>query len=753
MDGLRTLFARVIKHSAIRVFAGLALLAVSGTAAAPAYGSAPSAAGGTVPEGLTAAEWKEMRTAVQRDRYRLHSQGEAYYAANHAQELHVTFGPDDFEVRPRQAEGRWRWGLRLRGYGYGDQMETVPGAEHVVIDNRIEYRRGDLVEWYVNDHRGLEQGFTLHRRPAGQRGDAPLRLHLSPTGNLSPRVARDGRGIEWRDTQGATVLKYSGLYAYDAMGRELAARMEISPRGISLRVQDQGALYPITIDPFVQQKKLTASDGTFGDNFGWSVAISGDTAIVAAVTDLAGRGSAYIFERNRGGANNWGETRKIVASDATVNFGWSVGISGDTAIVGAPGIFGCCSAGVAYIFERNQGGADNWGQVRRLTASDGAISDGFGSGVAIAGDTAIVGALGGKGNVPGAGSAYVFIRNQGGANNWGELKKLTASDGINGDWFGASVAISGDTTIIGAPKDNDNRFLLGAAYIFARNQGGANIWGEVKKLTASDGASDDFFGGSVAISGDTAIVGSHLNDGQGISPVTAYIFERDQGGANSWGQVKKLLASDGAVADRLGVSVAISGDTAVVGADRDNDMGGQSGSAYIFERHHGGANNWGQVSKLLASDGEADDRFGISVAISGGTTIVGAHAERHGTNSAGGAAYIFVEPAPDSDGDGVPDDVDNCPDASNSDQTDADGDGFGDACDNCPGTANVDQADADGDGLGDACDNCPLSRIPARRISMGTAEATPATTAPPSNPTRVDSDSDGAATPATTARS
>ena len=186
---LRKLFGRVMKHSAMQVFVGLALLAVSGAVGAQPSNSTstPSAAVGKVPEGLTAAEWKKIRAAIERDQYRLHPQGEAYYAPNHAQELHVIFTPEGFEVRPRKAEGHrfdkpvlskveglttgWRWGLRLRGYGYGDHLEPVSGAELVVMDNRIEYRRGDLVEWYLNDHRGLEQGFTLSRRPARASGE------------------------------------------------------------------------------------------------------------------------------------------------------------------------------------------------------------------------------------------------------------------------------------------------------------------------------------------------------------------------------------------------------------------------------------------------------------------------------------------------------------------------------------------------------------------------------------------------------
>ncbi len=219
----------------------------------------------------------------------------------------------------------------------------------------------------------------------------------------------------------------------------------------------------------------------------------------------------------------------------------------------------------------------------KITASDAAEVDQFGHSVAIAGDTAIVGARfnddAGGGD---SGSAYIFDRNQGGTDNWGQVLKLTASDAAAGDFFGNSVAIAGDTAIVGAYQNDDAGSASGSAYIFARNQGGADNWGQVLKLTASDAAAGDQFGYSVAISGDTAIVGALLNDDAGGDSGSVYIFDRNQGGADNWGQVLKLIASDAAGNDFFGVSVAIAGDTAIVGALLNDDAGSQSGSVYIF---------------------------------------------------------------------------------------------------------------------------------------------------------------------------
>ncbi len=307
---------------------------------------------------------------------------------------------------------------------------------------------------------------------------------------------------------------------------------------------------------------------------------------------------------------------------------------------------GGSNAGAAYIFQRNQGGPNNWGEVTKLTASDAQAGDQFGTSVAISGDTAIVGAnaedAGGAGGR--AGASYIFQRNQGGPDNWGEVTKLTASDAQAFDFFGSSVAISGDTVVVGAILGDAGAFDAGAAYIFERNQGGPNIWGQVTKLLASDAQIDDFFGWSVAVSGDTAVVGAVFEDAGGASAGAAYVFERDQGGPDNWGEVTKLTASDAQADDVFGDSVAISGgDTAVVGAIGENSAGGDAGAAYVFERNQGGPDNWGEVKKLTASDAQPADYFGLSVAISGDTAVVGAIGEDSAGGDAG-AAYVFEVP-------------------------------------------------------------------------------------------------------------
>jgi uncharacterized repeat protein (TIGR01451 family) len=400
-----------------------------------------------------------------------------------------------------------------------------------------------------------------------------------------------------------------------------------------------------------QLKKNIGDDGDVDDYFGQAVSISGDTMVVGAEYDDdkgENSGSAYVFERNwNGTADNWGLVKKLTATDGAAGdyFGAAVSISGDTIVVGAYYDDDTTDSGSAYVFERNKDGPDNWGQVKKLTASDGAAYDYFGTAVSISGDTVVVGAFedddNGKAD---SGSAYVFERNQGGtANNWSQVKKLTASDGAEYDYFGRAVSISDDTIVVGAHYDDDNGSSSGSAYVFERNWGGtANNWSQVKKLTASDAAEYDYFGLAVSISGDTIVAGAFLGNLSDIDSGSAYVFERNWGGvADNWGQVKKLTASDAASGDYFGYTVCISTDTIVVGAPYRYGPPLGSGSAYVFERNQVGiADNWGEVKKLVASDAASSDYFGWAVSISGDTIVVGAHGDDDNGESSG-SAYLF----------------------------------------------------------------------------------------------------------------
>lgn len=403
-----------------------------------------------------------------------------------------------------------------------------------------------------------------------------------------------------------------------------------------------GLLVAMPVWSQAQTAKLTAADGMLSDRFGYSVSVSRDTAIAGAFSDDTvdvDTGSAYIFERIQDDSGNWEQVAKLTIDGAAAwdHFGYSVSISGDTAIVGAFATDEVINAsGSAYIFERNEGGPGNWGQVAKLTAADADFGDRFGISVAIDGDTAIIGADFDDDGGSATGSAYIFERDLAGIGTWTQAAKLTAGDAGTSDFFGTSVSISGDTVLISSFNDEMGADA-GAAYIFERDQGGLGNWGQVVKLTAADAAAADYFGGSVSISGDVAIVGASYDDDGGPESGSAYIFERNQDGVGTWGQVAKLTAFDPAQSDHFGRSVAVDGDAVVVGSQADDDGGTNSGSAYLFERGQGGTANWGLVAKLTATDTSSNDRFGTAVSIDDGTILIGADRDEAET----GSAYIF----------------------------------------------------------------------------------------------------------------
>ncbi len=392
--------------------------------------------------------------------------------------------------------------------------------------------------------------------------------------------------------------------------------------------------------------KRIAADAQDGDNLGFSMGLSGDYAVAGAMSEDGGgtnRGAAYVFERDYGGNDNWGQVAKLTASDAEDNddFGFSVAIDGDYVVVGAILEDGLgTDHGAAYVFYRNQGGTDNWGEVAKLTASDAATFDNFGRSVAVEGDYVVVGAHLEDGLGTNRGAAYVFYRNQGGTDNWGQVVKLTASDAEDNDQFGYSVGMSGDSVLVGARYEDGLGTNRGAAYVFNRNQGGADNWGQVIKLTASSPEDAAYFGHSVTLSGDFAVVGAYGEDGTGTSLGAAYIFDKDFGGTNNWGQVARLTASDGENVDEFGSSVAIDGDYVIVGTYQEDGAGTSRGAAYIYGRNYGGQDNWGEVMKITASDAADQDWFGFSVAINGDNAVVGA-AYEDGAGSNRGALYIF----------------------------------------------------------------------------------------------------------------
>jgi len=636
--------------------------------------------------------------------------GDVLKAQNPGHGLSATFDRQGLQlsVRRHGAVGEvltTRW--RLASVGRGDVLDDVPAGDEL----RREGQRAEIVraglgltEWFVNRPSGLEHGFTLDRRPAGE---GALRLALAIEGDLTPVPSADGQRIELNDASGAKVLDYDKLRVWDATGKELQARMERDATGgLSFRVEDADARYPIIVDPtFTQQAYLKASNVGEGDNFGRSVAVSGDTVVIGAFSEdgdaastaaspndnAENAGAAYVFTRN---GNTWTQQAYLKASNAGNDdgFGISVAVSGDTVIVGASSEAGDKAstaaspndnqdrAGAAYVFTHN---GNTWTQQAYLKASNAIALSKFGEFVAVSGDTVIVGSPGERGDAAStaanpninafeAGAAYVFTRN---GDTWTQQAYLKAFNADISHNFGRSLAISGDTVIVGATTErgdaastadspNENASAAGAAYIYTRT---GTSWTQQAYLKASNAGSFDFFGTSVAISDDTAIVSARAEAGDAASTAAspndnferagaAYVFTRN---GNTWTQQAYLKASNTETFDFFGLSVALSGETAIITAATEdgnaastaaspNNGTSNAGAAYVFTRN---GTAWTQQAYLKAPNAGIQDQFGTSVAISGNTVIIGAEGESgdaasttanpNDNASKAGAAYIY----------------------------------------------------------------------------------------------------------------
>jgi hypothetical protein len=403
-----------------------------------------------------------------------------------------------------------------------------------------------------------------------------------------------------------------------------------------LRLGSQSQLTPDAPLGFVEQK-VTASDGTANSFFGSAAAITDTTAVIGADGDASFRGAAYVFTKS---GDTWSEGQKLVASDGLSpdEFGYRVALDHGTLLVTAfsATVNGVAFQGAAYVFTLS---GDTFSETQKLTASDGGLFDNFGAAVSVDGKTLVIGANGATvGANPAQGAAYVFTKSNG---VWTEIQKLIADDGAAYDNFGLSVALQGSTILVGSPQAAiGGSTAQGAVYVFT-NSGGS--WTQTQKLTASDGASSDSFGESVAISDDNALIGAYgatvdSHPGAGA----AYIFSNLSG---TWSQMQKLTADDPGSFFNFGNTLALHGHKAVIAADVTTVDGHTSqGKVYIFREQ---GTDWTQFDTLVASDGTTDDFFGAALALGPGTVLVSTPHPVINGNSFQGAAYFF-EHTPDS---------------------------------------------------------------------------------------------------------
>lgn len=649
--------------------------------------SAPQARGSgndQLPAGVSAADWSSIHAAYEANRHAVFATAEGFQARNPEQQWTIRF--DGHGVTAQPDSRQWMWGLQLQRYGFADAEHAVCAPERISSEgSRMTYDWDALVqEWWLNDSQGLEHGFTLRERP---KGCGPLSFVLRVQGDLGARVHADELGVSFVDAGGANLVEYSGLFAFDADGQRLPARLTVDGNELSVHVDDRNARYPITIDPIAQQVYIKASAGDINDFFGFAVAISGNTVVVGAegedsnASGVNGNqanntaiesGAAYIFVRN---GTTWTQQAYLKASNPEGSdiFGEVVAISGDTVVIGArfedsaaTGINGnqldntANGAGAAYVFVRS---GTTWTQQAYLKASNAAAGDLFGNSVAIDGNTIVVGANGEESNATGvngnqgsnsatdSGAAYVFVRS---GTTWTQQAYLKASNTEIGDVFASSVAISLDTIVVGAEFEdsaatgvNGNQLDntangSGAAYVFVRS---GTTWSQQAYLKASNTGGSDLFGLHAAISGDTIVIGADSEDSNatGVNGIqsdnsasragAAYVFTRS---GSTWSQQAYLKASNTGAGDAFGISVSISGNLIVVGSEYEDSNatgvnGNQSdnsaadaGAAYVFQRL---GTTWSQKSYLKSSNMEAGDSFGTTVGVSGDTIVVGAFGE------------------------------------------------------------------------------------------------------------------------------
>ena len=530
-------------------------------------GQSQSVAPGQTPKGISAEAWARMMAQVQSQTYEARPDPrhrDTLIADNAAQRLAVRFERNQvsFTTGTHATLGKHDRIIRLRSrLGEAPAQPVAP----VTAGNRVEYPHAGYTEWYVNDAKGFEQGWTLGKPQGG--GKTPY-IRIEVTG---ARTVADGENaVRIEDRSGTLRYRYAGLKAWDADHRVLASTLRLARSGrIDIAVDDRGARYPITVDP-----TLTATQeivlGAGGADSLTSVAVDGDTIVVGVDGGPdGGSGQAFIFSRNTGGADAWGlaATLNDPAQTDGDSFASAVAVNGDTVVVA--GI--CAGFACAYIYERDQGGAGAWG----LTTSNNFGAPELPLSVAVYGDTLVE-------HYGTSEVVYVSSRNARGPEAWGGTAVLTDPQGSSTDGFGYAVAINGDTLVVGASGTNNNQ---GQAYVYSL-VADTNNWQLSASLSDPAATAGDGFGVSIAVNGDTLVVGATGSSGyQG----KAYVFGRNQGLAGSWSLAKTLADPAATDQDDFGIAVAVNGDFVVVGADGVNNY---QGKVYVFERNHGGAGSW-----------------------------------------------------------------------------------------------------------------------------------------------------------------
>ena len=507
--------------------------------------------------------------------------------------------------------------------------------------------------------------------------DSTLKGGLSNLGGFSQTPAGSGIYVFHGTAAAASAALRALVFEPTPGNRVTSTSPEIV--GLSLTVND-GFAAPVvnTVTTVVvshaEVDRLLALDAVGQDAsqaaamFGSSVAVSGNTMVVGSPkrdTPAVDAGRVFVYERNAGFGAPWGQVAEITGSDTVAGdaFGQAVAIAGDVLVVGAPRANpgGINDAGAVYVFRRNPANANAWLQTAKLVpaVTNSGGGDLFGSAVAIQGDTLLVGAPNANlSGAPRSGRVSVF-QYASGTSTWTPSQTLTAAvnlssgNSLDGEFFGCSLAMDGNTAVVGAYGANRGGSLdkwdYGAAYVFSRTAT-AQPWAELKRLdefTDAAAKAYDGFGYAVAISGDRILVGVHSMGGDLSSPIDsgrARIYERDFGGPNAWGVVQKIGPSDGVHSNGYGFSVALSGSLALIGSTlATNGTGENRGFAEVYRRSSGATPNWTMIDRFAPGAAIANDRFGTAMALDGFTGIISSAFDSvNATNAAtAGCARVY----------------------------------------------------------------------------------------------------------------
>ena len=520
-----------------------------------------------------------------------------------------------------RADG-FAWNMALAAYGRGLDLAPAPQVEPRASRNRVEYRHGAVNEWYKNGPLGMEQGFTVQSR-LGASDSQPFTIALSLPDNVQASVDRSRTTLTLTGADDRARIRYAGLTATDANGKELKTWLQTDRKQLLVKVDDAGALYPIVIDPIIQLAELasTASELTY------TVGTSGSTVVASD------GGTVYVFVKPSTGWTNMTQTATLTPSDSPIAFGASVAISGNTIAVGAPtqcqGIFSG-DPGAVYVFTKPSGGWINMTETAKLTASDGVIGDCLGQSVAIGTSTIVAGASGKNiGSNEQQGMLYVFV-SKGRWKSTTQTAELTSSNGAAFDFMGSNVAITvSSTSATIATGVYNSRSPEGSVYVFSKPATGWANANETAQLTVPGSVT---FGTAVGISGTTLVAGDpEATVGSNSVQGAAYVFsEPATGWATTSSYTAELTASDGSGFDQFGTAVAAAGSSVYAGAPY-NALGG---SIYKFTKPKAG---WQTTSKfnakLTPSDLSGDGAFAQGIAASGSYVV--------GGGGGNGTVYVF----------------------------------------------------------------------------------------------------------------